>query len=207
MDPTKIIIADDHKMIRKAWELMIAKLPSFKVAGEASNGAEVIQMLDSVKADIVLLDVDMPVMNGFETVELIKEKFPLTKVVVLTMYKEAQYVRKLLKAGVEGYLTKNSSTEELVNALEVAKAGGRYLCSEVHGILLNKVTPKEAVKLTGREREIVQLIVGGMSSREISEKLFLSIKTIETHRGKIYKKLNVKNVAELIQYSNSNFLS
>jgi DNA-binding NarL/FixJ family response regulator len=183
----------------------MSQLKDVMVVGEASNGTEVMEILANTNAHIVLMDVDMPIMNGFETAELVKEKFPWTKVIVLTMHKETQYIKRLLKTGVAGYLTKNSSNEELSNAIEVVQNGGKYLCSEVQHVLLNKVEPQESEKLTGREKEIVQLIVAGLSSKEISEKLFLSIKTVETHRGKIYKKLQVKNVAELIQYTNSNF--
>jgi DNA-binding NarL/FixJ family response regulator len=206
MKNIKIIIADDHKMLRKAWNLLISQIPNVTIIGEASNGAEVLELLSKNHANIVLMDVDMPLMDGFETARIIKEKYPWSKIIVLTMLNDNLSVKKLLKVGIAGYVTKNSSNEELIQAIQIVEGGGKYLCSEVQNILLDKVSDHEVEKLTNREKEIIKHISDGLSSREISEKLFLSIKTIESHRGNIYKKLKVKNVAELISFANNSFM-
>jgi DNA-binding NarL/FixJ family response regulator len=206
MKEVKVIIADDHRMLRKAWELLINRLKDIIVIGEAANGVEVLGILSNSRANIVLMDIDMPIMNGFETTKIIKEKYPWIKVIAISMYDDTSYVKKMLRLGIAGYLTKNSSTEELLNAIEIVKNGGKYICSEVQNKLLEKIYEPDPEKLSSREKEIVQLIIEGLSSKEISEKLFLSIKTIESHRGNIYKKLKVKNIAELIHFVNDNFL-
>lgn len=206
MKNLKIIIADDHKMLRKAWSMLLSQIPTINVIGEASNGAEVLDLLSKNHANIVLMDIDMPLMDGFETARIIKEKYPWSKIIALTMLNDNHSVKKMLKVGIAGFVTKNSSSDELIQAIQIVESGGKYLCSEVQNILLEKVEGDGMEKLTNREKEIVKLIAEGASSKEISEKLFLSIKTIESHRGNIYKKLKVKNVAELINFANNSFM-
>ena len=205
MKSLKVIIADDHKMLRKAWMLLLSKMENVTIVGEASNGREVLDLLAQANANIVLMDVDMPLLDGYQTANVIKEKYPWTKIIVLTMFNDNHTIKRMLKSGVMGYITKNSSNEELLEAITVVGEGKKYICSEVQNILLGKFSEEEVEKLTTREKEIIKFIVDGLSSKDISEKLFLSVKTIESHRGNIYKKLKVKNVAELIHYTNNKF--
>src|SRR5690349_7168760 len=129
MKNIKIIIADDHKMLRNAWNLLISQVPNVVIVGEASNGAEVLELLAKNHAHIVLMDIDMPLMDGYETAKVIREKYPWSKVIVLTMFNDNHNVKKMLKFGVAGYVTKNSSNDELIQAIQIVEAGGRYMCS------------------------------------------------------------------------------
>lgn len=205
MQDIKIIIADDHRMVRKAWELLLAEKEGIKVIGEASNGQEVLNLLYKQKADIVLMDLDMPIMNGIEATEKIKSRFPWVKIIVLTMQKDYVYIEQLFALGASGFLTKNGSEEELFEALEKVTSGGRFLSEEIGNVVSERLLIKEAggsgflnQDLTSREIEIIKLIMAGNTTSQIADLLFVSIKTIESHRRNIFKKLSVKNVAQLI---------
>lgn len=203
MAQLKIIIADDQKMVRKAWNFFVSQMDKVTIVGEASNGSEVIQMLDVNDANLVLMDIDMPVMDGFQTAKIIKEKYPKTKMIALTVYNDKVSVKKMLDAGVLGYITKNSSFQELAEAIATVREGGQYLCSEIKLLLQNDSKDMEVPHLTIREKEIINLVAQGLSSKAIGEKFSLSIKTVESHRRNIYKKLKIKNVVELINYRNN----
>lgn len=205
MQDVRIIIADDHRMVRKAWEVLLTEKKGITVCGQASNGQEVLDLLQKVKAEIVLMDLDMPVMNGIEATEKIKSRFPWVKVIVLTMQKDYAYIEQLFALGASGFLTKNASENELFDALEKVTAGGRYLSEEVGNVLSERLLLKEygtanvqTFGLTGREMEIIKLIIAGNTTSKIADVLFLSVKTVESHRRNIFKKLSVKNVAQLI---------
>ncbi len=205
MNGIKIIIADDHRMVRKAWELLLSEKENLKVVGQASNGQELVQLLEKQKADIVLLDLDMPLMGGLEATEKIKNRFPWVKIIILTMQKDYAYIEKSFSLGASGFLTKNASEEELFKAVEKVAAGGRYLSDEVGSIMSERLLLQETDKagsvnkeLTLREIEIIKLIKSGHTTGEIAETLFLSVKTVESHRRNIFKKLSVKNVAQLL---------
>lgn len=202
----RIVIADDHRMVRKAWELLLSECPSFKVVGQAANGAEVLRVLQEVKTDIVLMDLDMPIMNGLEATEKIRNRYPWVKVIALTQQKESGYIKKLFAAGASGFLTKNSSEEELMEAIERVVNGNRYFSKEVSEVLSNSLlmpateaTASETFAgLSSREIEVVKLIAAGKTTSQIADTLSLSIKTVESHRRNIFKKLQVKNVAQMI---------
>jgi two-component system, NarL family, invasion response regulator UvrY len=208
MKITKLIIADDHQMLRKAWRLLLSKMENLTIIGEASNGMEVLDLLRQQHANVVLLDIDMPLMDGFETMQRIRKDFPYTRVVALSMFTDKAYAKKMLSLGASGYVTKNSSNDELFKAIEIVSAGGKFVCEEIQSMLLEEFDQEEQEEetLSKREVEIIKLIADGLSSKEISEKLFLSLKTIESHRGNIYKKLKVKNVAELLNKSKAKLI-
>lgn len=202
----RIVVADDHRMVRKAWQLLLSGKEEYSVVGQAANGAEVLQLLQQVRADLVLMDLDMPVMNGFEATEQIKKSYPWIKVIGLTQQKESGYIKKLFSLGASAYLTKNASDEELFEAVEEVLSDKRYLSREVQDVLSKiLLTPcSEEANDTGflglsvREIEIVKCIAAGKTTLQISDSLHVSIKTVESHRRNIFKKLGVKNVAQMI---------
>ena len=200
----RIVVADDHKMVRKAWELLLSEKKEYKVVGQAANGVEVLQVLEAVRADVVLMDLDMPVMNGIEAADRIKNCFPWVKVIALTMQKDSAYIKRFFAAGAHGFITKNASDGELLEAIEEVLAGRRYLSKEVSEVLSNNLLESGSIKkddfhgLSEREVEIVKLISSGNTTNQIADSLHLSVKTVESHRRNIFKKLQVKNVAQLL---------
>lgn len=200
----RIIVADDHRMVRKAWELLLLAQKSYKVVGHAANGAEVLQLLQEMRVDVVLMDLDMPVMNGIEATDRIKNCYPWVKVIALTMQKDSAYIKRFFAAGAHGFITKNASEEELLEAIDVVVQGKRYLSKEVSDVLSNTLLqPAGASKqsfygLSEREIEIIKLIAEGSTTSNIADLLHLSVKTVESHRRNIFKKLQVKNVAQLM---------
>ena len=200
----RIIVADDHRMVRKAWELLLLAQSSYKVVGHAANGAEVLQLLQEMKVDVVLMDLDMPVMNGIEATDRIKNCYPWVKVIALTMQKDSAYIKRFFAAGAHGFITKNASEEELLEAIDAVVQGKRYLSKEVSDVLSNTLLePADAGKqsffgLSEREIEIIKLIAEGSTTNNIADLLHLSVKTVESHRRNIFKKLQVKNVAQLM---------
>ncbi|AHM60159.1 two component transcriptional regulator, LuxR family protein [Flammeovirgaceae bacterium 311] len=204
----RIIVADDHRMVRKAWELLLGGRDEYRVVGQAANGAEVLQVLQETRADVVLMDLDMPVMNGIEATDRIRNCYPWIKVIALTMQKESAYIKRFFAAGASGFLTKNASEDELLDAVQQVLAGHRYLSREVSDVLssslLTPATDDSSHRLGGlseREVEIVKLIASGYTTSQIADKLCVSIKTVESHRRNIFKKLDVKNVAQMISKS------
>lgn len=201
----KIVIADDHRMVRKAWEVLLGDRKDFSVVGQASNGEEVISFLQKNKADVVLMDLDMPVMNGFEATEKIKNRFPWVKVIALSMQKDYAYIEKMFSLGASGYLTKNASENELFEAVEQVFGGNKYVSKEVSQLLSVRLMEKENsgykqgfTDLTTREIEVIKLVMAGKTTSKIAEALFLSTKTVESHRRNIFKKLDVKNIAQML---------
>lgn len=200
-----IIVADDHRMVRKAWELLLSENKEYKVVGQAANGAEVLQLLQEIKADIVLMDLDMPVMNGIEATVKIRNCFPWVKVIALTMQKDRAYIKRFFASGASGFLTKNASEGELLEAVQEVLAGKRYISKEVSEVLSNSLlepVSKEQKQhfqaLSERELEIIKLISSGSTTSQIAGLLLISVKTVESHRSNIFKKLQVKNVAQLV---------
>ncbi|MBW3546403.1 MAG: response regulator transcription factor [Bacteroidetes bacterium] len=200
----RIVIADDHRMVRKAWELLLTTNKDYKVVGNASNGVEVLELLQETRVDVVLMDLDMPVMNGIATTEKLRVNYPWVKVIALTMQKDSSYIKKFLAAGASAFVTKNASEEELLKALEEVLAGHQFLSEEANEVLSNsnpeQYDPRHSYEqdLSAREKEIVGLIAGGNTTNQIADILCLSAKTIESHRRNIFKKLGVKNVAQLM---------
>lgn len=199
------MIADDHRMVRKAWEVLLGDRKDFSVVGQASNGEEVISFLQKNKADVVLMDLDMPVMNGFEATEKIKNRFPWVKVIALSMQKDYAYIEKMFSLGASGYLTKNASENELFEAVEQVFGGNKYVSKEVSQLLSVRLMEKENsgykqgfTDLTTREIEVIKLVMAGKTTSKIAEALFLSTKTVESHRRNIFKKLDVKNIAQML---------
>lgn len=210
MDKIKIIIVDDHTVVLDGLKKLVESNEKFEVVATAQNGEEAIKMVDIFHPNVVIMDLDMPVMNGIEATKRISEQFPETKILALTMHHEKAVVNKLIKNGALGFVLKNVDQEELIEAIEKVADGKQYIGSNMTmNLLQNESTElsksKEllhsAANLTDREIEILKLIAQGLTNKEIGEKLFISHRTVDTHRTNLQKKLNVKNIAGLIRFT------
>lgn len=203
MKKIRLVLADDHPMIRAGFKTLLAQSNDFEVAGEAGNGAELIKVVTALKPDVTLVDIHMPGIGGLEALEKLHESFPGIKFVVLTMHEEREYVQKALKAGADGYLLKNIEREELENAINTVYKGGKYFSPAITAILADSVAHPssftEAAEITPREKEVLALVAGGHSTKQIADQLKISIRTVETHRINMLKKMGVNNSAELIK--------
>jgi DNA-binding NarL/FixJ family response regulator len=214
MDKIRILIADDHKIIRVGLRGMLALERNMEVVGEAEDGKEVMAVLQATAADVVLMDIDMGKSSGIEATEKVKGLYPQTHVLALTMHEEETHIIKMLEAGARGYLLKNAGREELVRAIETVFNGDTYFSHSVSGTLLKALThqknqPAKAIEdtpLSEREIEVLKLIAQEYSNREIADKLFISIRTVDTHRRNILEKLDIKNTAGLVKYAISKAL-
>jgi DNA-binding NarL/FixJ family response regulator len=214
-DTYKILIVDDHKIFREGLVFMISKMKGFEVVGEASNGKDFLDMVDILDVDIVLMDIAMPGIDGITATTRALEKHPEIKVIALTMFCDEEYYEKMIQAGVSGYILKESGKDELAAALNKVASGENYFSQKIlHNIVLNmnsakvfkKASHDQDVKLTKRETEVLTLICQGLSNSEISDKLFLSLRTIEGHKSNIFAKTGVKNSISLVMFALKNNL-
>lgn len=205
----KLMIVDDHQMIINGIIGLLNDVSHIKVIAQANNGQEALEKLHEVKPDILIVDVQMPVMNGFELTQHIKRLYPQIKILALSTYDEKSIVLKMLEAGAVGYILKNIKTDEFVNAIEEVAKGKEYFSNEML-LALSKPNAEEILNttqtvmpsnLSAREVEVLQLIVQGLTNPQIADKLFISVKTVEGHRTNLMKKLDVHNVAGLIRYA------
>jgi DNA-binding NarL/FixJ family response regulator len=209
MEKITVLIADDHKLIRETWSFILNSDPRFTVIAQCSNGEEAIEMAQKLRPKIALLDINMAPMNGIEATEQIRKFSPATKIIGVSMHSQPAYVKKLLKLGAMGYVTKNSPQQEMFDAIAAVHEGKRYICAEVKTILSEQIFEEEssgANTLSTRELDVIKHIKEGKSSKEISSELNISLKTVEVHRHNILKKLNLKNSAALVNYINSSGL-
>jgi len=204
----KILLADDHAVLRAGLKLLLNNEADFTVVGEAADGEAVMQMVESVKADILLLDLSMPKMSGLECLRQIKKRGCGIKILVLTMYQEEQYIKEAMQLGAAGYLEKNSLDTELFKALRTVAAGKRYLSQQDAQVLLEGLfkspedieLPPETF-LSKREKQVLELLVRGHSMSDIAEILYLSIKTVSTYKTRLMIKLNCTQKSELVDYA------
>ncbi len=209
MEKITVLIADDHKLIRETWSFILNSDPRFSVVAQCSNGEEAIEMAQKLRPKIALLDINMAPMNGIEATEQIRKFSPSTKIIGVSMHSQPAYVKKLLKLGAMGYVTKNSPQQEMFDAIAAVHEGKRYICAEVKTILSEQIFEEESTganTLSSRELDVIKHIKDGLSSKEISTQLNISLKTVEVHRHNILKKLNLKNSAALVNYINSSGL-
>lgn len=206
----KIVVADDHHLVRNGIIKILNEHDAFEIISEAADGKEAIEKCEILVPDVLLLDLDMPILNGLEAVPIIKKKMPELKVGILTMHKEKFLVEKLIKLGVDGYLCKSAEPEDLIYGVSKIAGGKKFYTAEVTENLVGSVTIfKQASKdqlvllaqLSDREKEILKLIAEGNSNTEIGEKLFISTRTVDTHRANTMKKVEVKNLAGLIRFA------
>jgi two-component system invasion response regulator UvrY len=207
MDKITILIADDHKLIRETWSFILNSDARFQVVSQCSNGEEAIAEAQKLRPKVALLDINMTPITGLEATQQIRKFSPATKIIGVSMHSQPAYVKKLLKLGAHGYVTKNSPQNEMFEAIVEVNKGGRYICSEVKTILSEQAFEEDTNtgvnSLSNRELEIIKLIKDGLSSKEISTQLNISLKTVEVHRHNILKKLNLKNSAALVNFINS----
>jgi two-component system response regulator DegU len=212
MKNIKVVLVDDHIIVRDGIKSTLRGEKNIKVIGEASNGIEALDRVKKLSPDVVIIDITMPEMNGIEATSIITKKYPDTRSLVLSMHDNEDYVLRSIEAGANGYLLKDTGKEEFIKAINAVARGEKYFSTSVSNILatgyLQKIKSRETGftesdsefgGLTKREKGVLKLIVDGQSNREIADKLSISIRTIETHRANIMKKLKVKNAIELIK--------
>lgn len=207
----RILIADDHRVFLDGMKALLKDVPGLEVVGDAENGEELIRKVEILRPGLVLTDVQMPVKDGIEAAREIHKRFPAIRIIALTMLNESLYIRKMLEAGVSGYVIKTVDKDELIRVIHKVAAGEKHFGEEVTAQLLNNFTsadPREnpAGVLTKREKEILVLIAQGLTDKEIAEKVFLSSLTIITHRKNILSKLGLKNKVELTRFAIENHL-
>lgn len=209
----KIIIADDHQLFIDGIKSLVKSMKKMEIIAEVSNGKQLLEVLESKSCDIILMDINMPEMDGVEATKQVKAKYPSIKILMLTMFSNREYIEKLLRAGADGYLLKNTGKEELQEAIDNIINGESYFSKEVterimEGLQKKKIAEKNTyiVELTEREIEVLKLIVQEFTTAEIAEKLFISPHTVETHRKNLISKLNVRNIAGLVKYAMQNGL-
>jgi len=204
MASIKILLADDHKITRDGLRALLEQQANMNVVGEAENGREAVRLAMDLAPDVVVMDISMPELNGIEATRQIRGVLPDTKVIALSMYADRRYVVGMLKAGVSGYLLKNCAFDELVSAIEAVTHNESFLSPLIADTVMKDYThileqdeTAGVSALSAREREVLQLVAEGLSTRQIAERIHVSVKTVETHRQQIMKKLNAKSVAEL----------
>lgn len=207
-DRVKILLVDDHTIVRQGLKLILSAQEDLEVVGEAANGRAAVELAAKLRPDIVLMDVQMPELNGIEAAKQMVAANSRIRILVLSMHKEAVYVREILKAGARGYILKDAIDTELLNAIRSVSKGDGYLSPAVAGALNEKT--KDAGNpvdtLSPREREVLLLIADGKTNKEIAVKLNLSVYTVDSHRGKIMEKLNLHSAGELVKFAIKNGL-
>ena len=202
--PIRVLIADDHAIVRQGLRQILSDTPDLTVSGEAENGVQAVQMVRTGEWDVVLMDVSMPDRNGIDALKIIKKEFPRLPVLILSMYPEEQYAIRALKAGAAGYLTKQSAPELLVTAIRQVASGKKYVSPSLAEELANAIgddnerLPHE--KLSDREYQTLCMIASGKTPTEIAEALNLSVKTVSVYRARLLEKMNLRNNAELTHY-------
>lgn len=200
----KIMVVDEHKILREGLATLIAKQPNMEIVGEATDGREALDLVKKNTPDLILMDVTMPNLNGIEATRQIKSKNPEIEIIALSLHSDRRFVLGMIGAGASGYLIKQCTFDELVLAINTVMAGKKYLSPEISNILVEEFARKDSKekaiidsKLTPREKEILQLLAEGKNTKEIASNLSISVKTVETHRRHIKRKLKTSSVAEL----------
>ena len=207
----RVFIVDDHTLIRDGLRTLLQADPLFEVVGEAGNGQALLDQLPAVAADVVLLDLNMPVLDGLATTHRLRAEYPHLRILLLSMMTHERTIGEALAAGAHGYVLKNADKYEVVAALQGVASGKRFLCSEIGLGLLEKVLlqesrnpapgPAPSVHLTHREREILQLVASGLTNQQIADQLFTSKRTVESHRQNLLEKTGASNTAALVKYA------
>jgi len=211
MEKITILIADDHTLVRETWSFILNSDRRFKVIAECGSGEEAVELAKNLHPDIVIMDINLPGINGIEATEQISKLAPGSKVLGVSLHTQPTYARKMMQKGAMGYVTKNSSREEMFKAIIEVHSGKKYVCDEIKNILSEQVISGEDQHsglnaLSQREIEVISFIKKGYSSKEISDTLNISVKTVEVHRYNILKKLNLKNAAALVNFINNSQL-
>ncbi len=209
---TRIVLADDHSLVRDGIRALLEEEKDLEVIGEASNGKEAVAMVQEKQPDLLIIDIRMPEMNGIEAAEILKNLGVATKCIILSMHDSEEYILKSVSAGASGYLLKDTGKAEFLKAIHTVKEGGKYFSGDISNVLVNNIlnpvktnidssviqkAPDNTFDLTGKELQILELVLSGLTNKEISEKLGKSKRTIETHRFNLMRKMDVKNLIDL----------
>jgi DNA-binding NarL/FixJ family response regulator len=201
--PTSVLLADDHALIRQGLKALLEK-QGFQVICEASDGQEAIRSVEKTQPDVAIIDISMPILNGVDAARELKKSSPKTKVILLTQHEEDQYVTEALRAGVKGYVLKGQAAEDLVHAIQEVCRGSVYLSPHISRAVVDAYLSKTYVSndpLSGRERQVLQLVGEGKSTKDIAVHLGISVKTAESHRARLMKKLDIHETASLVRYA------
>ena len=205
MNRYRVVLADDHSLFRQGLKAVLEGTDEFKVVGEAGDGLELIDLLNQVKPNLVVLDISMPNLRGIETIPEIKKNYPEVKILVVTMHNDKEYLYQAISQGADGYFLKKDAGTELFSAIEKIRKGKVYVSPSLSGDLTDYWEGmREGVKkgiLTNREKEVLSLIAGGKSNKEIADLLYISVHTVERHRANLMEKLNFKKTADLVKYT------
>jgi two-component system, NarL family, response regulator NreC len=206
---TRILLADDHTMVRQGFRMILSSQADMEIVGEAGNGREAVEMAEKLEPDVVVMDVSMPELNGIEATRRLAASLPHTRVLALSMYKDSVYVREILRAGARGYLLKDAIDRDLLAAVRAVAQGDGYLSPAVSDAVLSdyrRHVSDPIDLLSSREREVLQMIAEGKTNKDIASTLNLSIYTVDAHRGRIMEKLNLHSVGELVRFAVRNGL-
>jgi two-component system invasion response regulator UvrY len=211
MEKITILIADDHRLVRQSWSYLLNSDPRFQVIAETASAEDAIEAAKKLRPQVILMDINLPGMNGIEATQVIRRVSPGSKVLGVSLHTQPAYARKMMQNGALGYVTKNSPCEELLKGIVEVKNNRKYVCEEIKNILSDAVLNGEDLHnsvnaLSRREIEIIGFIKKGFSSKEIAEALNISVKTVEVHRYNTLKKLNLKNSAAMVNFINSSQL-
>jgi DNA-binding NarL/FixJ family response regulator len=200
----KILVADDHALVRQGFKMILSAQPDMQIVGEAGNGREAVDLAEKLQPDLVIMDVTMPELNGIEATRRLATVAPRARVLALSMHKDSVYVREILRAGARGYLLKDSADADLIAAVRAIAKGEAYLSPAVSDAVLTdyrKHVTDPLDLLTSREREVLQMIAEGKTNKEIATSLNLSVYTVEAHRGRVMEKLNLHSTGELVRFA------
>ncbi|MDP3441472.1 MAG: response regulator transcription factor [Ignavibacteria bacterium] len=203
----RILITDDHQLFREGIANLLSASTHIEIVAQAENGQEAIEKAKKLKPDIVIMDLNLPVINGVDATRILHQELPKTKVLVLSMHAEKSYIKEALEAGAFGYLFKDCTYDQLIEAINTVYQGKKYLSAKITEVLIHDYLSKEeevhdnSEELSERESEILKLMAEGKLTREISDMLFISVKTVGTHKQHILEKLNLKSTADLIKYA------
>lgn len=209
MKRTRIVIADDHHVVRSGLQLLFKSSAEFSIVAEATNGDEAIALTNKHRPDVVILDISMPIINGIDATKHIKQQFPQTKILILTIHESEEYVYQMVRAGANGYVLKNAGKKELFEAVRAVVSGERFFSPNVSKLMIEEFIKRaqahpalaNASPLTKRENEILHLIAQGFTNTQIADKLFLSVRTVDTHRTNLMQKLDIHDTASLVRYA------
>ena len=211
MDKIRVLLADDHTLIRSGIATLLQNAKDFQVVGEAEDGEEAVRKTGELKPTVVILDLSMPKLSGIEATKQIRQKFPQVNVLVLTMHENEEYVYQILKSGAAGYVLKSAGKDELIAAIRAAAKGEKFFSPRISQIMaegyVRRVEQASAesrpgdVPLTRREREILSMVVDGLTNQQIADHLFISPRTVDTHRTNIMQKLDIHDLATLVRYA------
>jgi len=214
MEKIKVLLVDDHRIVRDGIKALLADAADISIIGEAADGVELFEKLPGMNPDIIILDISLPGPSGIEVARQLAIDYPYIHIMILSMFTNEDFIFNAIKAGVKAYLPKNTTKPELIEAISTVMAGGEYYSSSISGIIMQNyvaraktgdmVNAKKEDSLTQREREVLKLFAEGSSNQEIADRLFISIRTVESHKNHIMQKLELKSTVDMIKFAVKN---